>query len=802
MLKSIIITSFRNIFRNRSFSLINLIGLSVSMSLGMLIILVVREQYTFDNFHADSDRIYRVNTRALRTTGDHELYASSPLPIGSVLKQGYSFAEEVVRIDKSLNGDVEYGTINVPLSGLIVDPPFLQMFNFPMKSGSHLTALKDPNNIVLTSECAEKIFGKQDPMGKVVKMKGYGEFVVAGVLAKFPSKTHFTFEALASFSAMAQWEMSGTVSSSTDNWNNYYSGYNYFKLKQGHSREEVEKALSVMSKKYYSNNKLEARDRGYEFYLHELEDITPGPELSNQMGNGLPEMVSIFLGVLAAIVMIMACFNYTNLMIAKSLSRAKEIGVRKVVGAQRWQVFVQFIGETIIFSLVALAISYVFLQMLKPAFMQLHITQEFSVDPREGLLVYLIFVLFAIAVGVLAGALPASYLSAFRPAKVLKDAGALKVYSKLSFRKVLMVAQFTLSIVFVIIVMVVYQQISFMVDTDYGINDKDILNVRLQGMEFQKLAGEVRSLPGVESIGALSHSLGTWSDASSEYRKAPQEQPFSMRDFVVDDEYLSSIEVEFLAGKNFKKEEQGEQERHVILNVEALKMFDFPDPAAAIGKPVFVDDSVMLTVIGVVKNFHFRPLTRKIDPLALRHNSTEINILSVKISGGKDQVIAAIAPIWKKLDPIHPLEYKMMSEEIDKAYEDAGFLDILTIVGYITFLAIMLACLGMLGMVMYSAKTKVKEIGVRKVMGAGILDITLLLSGSFLWIIAIAMAIGVPISYFLGTSFLNLFAYRIDITIGLVLFGTSIIIILALLTICSQTLSAAVTNPVKSLRYE
>jgi putative ABC transport system permease protein len=398
--------------------------------------------------------------------------------------------------------------------------------------------------------------------------------------------------------------------------------------------------------------------------------------------------------------------------------------------------------------------------------------------------------------------MPASYLSAFRPAKVLKDASSLKIYSKLSFRKALMVVQFTLSIVFVIVVMVIYQQISFMVNTDYGINDKNILNVRLQGVEFQKLANEVRSLPGVESIGGLSHSLGTWADGSSEYRKALQEQPFSMREFSVDDQYLSNIEVEFLAGKNFEMENQGEQERHVILNVEALSMFDFADPASAIGKPIFVDDSLMLIVVGVVKDFHFRPLTRKIGPLALRYKPSEFGFLSMKISKNKDQVMASVAPIWKKLDPIHPLEYKMMADEIDQAYEDAGFLDILTIVGYITFLVIVLACLGMLGMAMYTAKTKVKEIGVRKVLGASVVDITLLLSRSFLWMIGVALFVGIPISYFIGKSFLIIYAYRIDISIGLVLLGVSFILILGLLTICSQTLRAAVSNPVKSLRSE
>ena len=803
MIKSILTTAFRNILRNRFFSLINLVGLSVSMSLGMLIILVVKEQYTFDNFHHDADRIYRINTKALRTDGGTELYASSPLPIGRVLKEDYSFTENVVRINKSLNGDAVYGNVNVPLSGLIVDPSFLEVFNFPLEKGNPSTALLEPSSLILTRETAEKIFGKQEPLGKTLTLKGYGEFVITGVLKPFISKTHFQFEALASLAAMPSLEMDRALNASLDNWNNYYSSYNYFKLQEGHSVEEVEKALAEINKKYYTDLKLEARDRGYEFYLHPLTEITPGPELSNQMGNGLPEMVSLFLSVLAGIVMIMACFNYTNLMIAKSLSRAREIGVRKVVGALRWQVFVQFVGETIVFSLIALILSYVLLQFLKPAFMQLHITQEFSVDPQEDLFVYGIFLLFAIGVGIIAGLLPASYLSAFRPAKVLKDAGNLKVYSKLTFRKVLMVAQFTLSIVFVIVVLVIYRQISYMVNTDYGINDKNILNVRLQGLEYQKLANEMRNLRGIDRIGGISHPLGTWADGSSEYKRARQEEPFDMRDFEVDENYLTNIEVEFLAGENFDASSEGEQEKHLILNEQALKMFGFADPASAMGRPVFVDDSVMLVVSGVVKDFHFRPLTRQIGPLALRYVPSKLTILSARISGeNKESIVGALLPIWKKLDPIHPLEYKMMDKEIDQAYEDAGFIDILAIVGYITFLAIMLACLGMLGMAMYSAQTKVKEIGVRKVMGASMIDIVFLLSRSFLLMIGVAILIGVPISLFLGKFFLALYAYRIEMTAGLMLTGISFIGLLGILTICSQTVRAGLTNPVKSLRYE
>jgi putative ABC transport system permease protein len=803
MFKSILTTALRNIIRNKSFSIINLIGLSVSMSLGMLIILIVKEQLTYDNFHQDRERIYRVNTMALRVEGGSEPYASAPLPIGRVLKEEYTFTENVVAISRRLNGDATYGNVNVPLSGLITDPSFLQVFNFQLEKGNPATALSQPNNLILTQESAERIFGRQEPLGQTISLSGYGEFTITGVLKKFPSKTHFEFEALASTTALPIWEKDGIVNASIDNWNNYYGNYIYFKLKQGRSTEEVNQALATISKKYYANLKLETRDKGYEFYLHPLDDITPGPELSNQMGQGMPTFLLIFLGTLAGVVLIMSVFNFTNLMIAKSLTRAREIGMRKVVGARRFQVFFQFVGETVMFSLIALVFSYLMLQFLKTGYLQLPLNEEFSMNLEEDVTLYFIFIVFAIVVGIIAGLLPAGYLSAFKPLNVLRDSGNLKVYSRLTFRKVLMVAQFTFSVIFVIVVLVIYNQINFMIKADYGFNQKDIVNVRLQGMEFEKMANEVRSLAGVVSVGGVSHQLGTWQDGASDYKKNREDEPFVMRDFIVDDNYIRNLEFVFLAGKNFEAAAQGEQEKHVILNESALTHFGFSNPVSAIGQPIFVNDSVMLEVIGVVKDFHFRPLNSKIGPLALRYGTDGLNYLSAKIvPTQKEAVIASIESIWKKLDPIHTVDYMMLEEEVDDAYRQAGFHDILVIVGYITFLAVTLACLGMLGMAMYATQTRVKEVGVRKVMGASVPDVVILLSKSFLILISVAVVIGTPVSILVGNLFLDLYAYKIQITPMLIMGGVSIIAILGLMVICSQTIKAAVSNPVKSLRYE
>lgn len=802
MFKNILTTALRNILRNRAFSLINLIGLSVSMSLSMLIILIVKEQYTYDTFHQDSERIYRVNTNAIRVEGGSEPYASTPLPVGRVLKDEYTFTENVVRINRGLNGDAVYGNVNVPVQGLMVDPSFFEVFNFPLAKGNPATALAEPNGLVLTQKAAERIFGKTEPLGQTLSIGGYGEFTVTGILKEFASKTHFEFEILGSTTALPAFEKNGVARASLDSWNNYYGNYVYFKLKEGRSVHEVNEALAAISKKYYTGLKLETRDKGYEFYLHPLNEITPGPELSNQMGQGMPTFFLIFLGTLAGVVLLMSVFNFTNLMIAKSLSRAREIGVRKVVGAQRYQVFAQFVGETVIFCLVALVFSYVLLQFLKSGYLQLPLNEEFSMELNEDFSLYGLFVGFAVTVGLIAGLLPAGYLSAFKPSQVLKDANNIKVYSRLTLRKVLMVFQFTFSIVFVIVVLIIYNQIDFMLNADYGFDQRNKLNVRLQGVDFNKMATEVRSLPGVISVGGVSHKLGTWSDRASDYKRNAGDEPFVMRDFLVDDNYVRNLNITFLAGRNFEMSEQGENEKHIILNETALTNFGFANPVAAIGQAVFVD-SVMLSVIGVVKDFHFRPLNNKIGPLALRYNTTQLVYLSVLIDPTKkESVVAAVESIWKKFDPTHTIEYMMLDEEIDDAYRQAGMHDVLVIVGYITFLAVTLACLGMLGMAMYATQVRVKEVGVRKVMGASVTNIVFLLSKSFMMLIAVAILIGTPVSFFLGEFFLELYAYKIEITPLLLILGIGIIAGLGLVIICSQTMKAAASNPVDSLRYE
>lgn len=803
MFKSIIITSLRNLLRNRFFSFINLLGLSVGMSLALLIIMIIREQYTYDQFHKSVDKIYRINTRALRVEGGSEGYASVPMIMGQTLNEGYAFVDKLVRIDWQINCDAIYENVNVPTHGFFADPTFLEVFNFPIASGDRGALLKDPNSVVLTSQSSVKIFGGKDPVGKTITLKGYGDFVVAGVLQPFPGKTHFDFELLIPTSALPVLEKQKTVMATLDNWSNYYSSFVYVRLRDGYSTGEVEEALTKISKEHYANVKLETRDKGYEFYLQPLSEITPGPLLSNQMGKGLPTLLLIFMSALAGIVMLMACFNYTQLSIAKAINRVREIGVRKVIGAHRWQVFIQFVGEAVIFSLIALIFSYLLLQFMKPAFLQLHITREFAVDLNESWELIPVFTGFAVAVGIIAGVVPATYLSRFKPTSMLKGMGQAKVFSGMTFRKSLIIVQFSLSIIFILFVMVVNKQINYMLSADYGVTDERIMNIRLMGTDFTRFAHEVGQLAGVTTVGGVSHRLGTWEDRAEDYRKVIGGEPFEMRDFIVDENYLVNIEAPLLAGRNFTSEDNSMIEKSVILNERSLENFGFKDAHDALGQTVILRDSLHLQVVGVLKNFHFRPLSYAIGPVAFRCNSAEVALLSLKFTDQNPRVLAAsIESIWKKYDPVHPMEWKLMRDEIDGAYEDAGFYDVLTFTGYVAFLTVTLACLGMLGMAMYSTQTRTKEIGIRKVMGATSKEIVSLLSKSFLKLLGIAVLIAAPLSYLLADAFLSTYAYRIEITVGWMALGIGLVTILGLMTIASQTMRASVVNPVKSLRYE
>ncbi|MEQ8926963.1 MAG: FtsX-like permease family protein [Fulvivirga sp.] len=797
MLRSIFITAIRNMLRNRSFTLINLIGLAVSMSLSLFIIIMVKEQYSFDDFHDDSDQIYRINTEAIRKSGDTEPYATSPLALAQVIKENNTFVADYVSFNNRFNTEVIDGNSAQPISGLLTEPSFFEVFNFDLVKGNERLALAEPNSIVLTEQTAERLFGTADPINKLVKLSNYGEFKVTAVIRK-PSNTHIEFDALGSISSLPSM---GFPEMET-NWLDYYSSYNYVKLKEGVDPADFENLLSKISAEQYANLDLESRDTNYRFYLQSLNEITPGPLLSNQLGRGMPQLLLIILGAFAGIIMFMACLNYTQLTIAKSLSRAREIGIRKVIGAKRWQVFSQFIGEAIVFSLTSLALSYLIFQLLKPAFMALHIPDEFAIALQEDFLVYGLFVAFAVVIGVGAGLLPALFLSAFNPATVLKTGQNLGLGTKLTFRKILMVIQLTVSLVLVVVILMLNKQAVFMNTADYGLAMDGVVNVDLRSVDFQKFKTEVERIGSVQSVGGVSHNLGTWEDRSSDYKIEKQGEVITVRDFLVDTKYLENIGVKIKYGRNFTQEDVGDSERFAIINEKALEAFQLDDPREALNQSIYVNDSVALRIIGITENFNFRPLTNSIGPLVLRLRPDQLSIASIKVSGNIEETMAEVASIWQKHDDIHPMEWNLMSNDIKNAYEEAGLNDIVKIVWYISFLAVCIAFMGLLGMVLYNVQRRLKEIGIRKIFGASPTQIVGILNRSFAKLFIISILIGAPLGYQLGSLFMQTYAYRSEMGAPIIIMAVLSIVVIGVLTISANTLKAANTNPIKWLRQE
>lgn len=804
MFKSILRAAIRNISRHKAFSLINLIGLSVSMSLCMLVILIVREQYTYDKFHQDADRIYQLNATLTGEQGMGYDIASVPLPVANIVRDEYSIAEEVVSVTKFVTADASSKHGDVALQGLFVDDTFLNVFNFPLMSGNKNSALTHSKNIILTQLAAKKLFGNDDPIGKIVSLgNGYGEYTVSGIFSPLPGKTHLEFDVVVPSSALSTLDKSHMLYNVSSNWDQPYSSYVYVKLKDG-SVDNAAQAVAQASEKYGQRHEIDGGFSGYQFKLLPLDQITPGlSTLFNQIGSGIPMSALVFVGVLAAVVLIMSIFNFTNLTIAKSLTRAKEIGVRKIAGAKRSQVFSQFIGESIVFAFLALIISYLVLQLLKFGVNTLWLSADFSLALQEDGLVYVLFAVFGIIVGSIAGVLPAFYLSAFKPLSVLRESANLRVYSKLTFRKILVATQFTFSIIFVITVLIVYRQMDYMVHADYGFKKEGVLNVSLQGVPFEKAAPHFGNLAGVDNVAGVSHVPGTWNSRSAEYRKSADAAPVSMNHYLVEDTYAEQIDLTFLAGRNFDRASEGTRERHIILNEEALTTFGLGDPMSAIGESILLNDSITLQVIGVVKDFHYRPLSDHIGPMALRYDPKSLDVLSISFQSTKRaEVIALLEKTWEKIDPEHELAYHMMEDDLKQAYRQSGMSDMLAISGYVTVLAVTLACLGMLGMSLYAVQTREKEIGIRRVIGASSSDIIILLGKSFFLLIGIAITIGVPISLFIGDQFLSSFAFRTSVGLLVIGGGILIIVLLGIAMVVSTTLKAAITNPVKSLKYE
>jgi putative ABC transport system permease protein len=545
------------------------------------------------------------------------------------------------------------------------------------------------------------------------------------------------------------------------------------------------------------------------FKAQALSEITPGKFLNNPMSFRMPIEGYYFLSFLALIVIISACFNYTNLSVARALTRAKEIGVRKINGARRIQIFLQFTIEAILISLFALVHSVAILQLLKQGFSGLWINKYLAISMNENALVLLLFIFFSVFVGFIAGFLPSMYLSSFRPLNVMKKeiSGITKkkgsfIFSRPGLGKTLVVAQFVFSLILIITTTLLFSQMNHLMKAEYGFNKDNIVNIQLQGNDYRVLANELSAYSEIRQISASSLVPATGFSDGGKLKTNDDADSAGVFYIGADHNFIENLELDLLYGNNLPVDVSLNSGNFIVVNEATAKKFGYESVQEIIGEVFFLSNKDdMVEVVGVVRDFHCDLFLEDIGPLAIHYNPEGFRYLNVRISGNNlKETLDFMESKWKEIDKIHAYEYKFFDEQLANTH--AIFGDIISIVGFIAILAVSIACLGLLGMATYSAETRLKEIGIRKVMGASVNSILLLLSKGFVILLGIAILIGVPLAYFINNLWLQIFAYKVNF--GFSIFGISILLmlILGLLTVGSQTLRAALASPSNTLRDE
>lgn len=789
-------TSLRSIARNKLFSFINVFGLAVSMSVCLLMISMLSEVKTYERFHEDASDIYRLtNLHQNIETQESGLFASTSVIAGKRLKQEVPGIKAASIMRRNFLGDFESENEKYALRGLWADEGFFDVFSFELLSGNKETALLNPKSVVVTDETALKVFNRLDVVGETL-MRGEDPYQITAVVKKPPFHSHIQFQIIGSFSTLDQTQMQRNEAG-WHSWQNMWMHHVYFKIEDGHAIESIQASLNAISDDQNSREEVSTIQLGTQPIL----GIMTGPEMSNDIGVTMGSEALWILGILSFVVILSAGFNYTNLSIARSLRRAKEVGIRKVVGAKKGQIFSQFIVEACIISVSSLILAYGVFLFIKPMFLNLNpnMSRMLQLELEPITIVY--FVLFALIVGFTAGFLPSLVLSNLRAIQVLKTTVSTKLFSSVSLRKVLIVIQFTLTLGFIISANVAYNQFKYSMNFDKGFNGENILTVQLSRNDPNQVKALFERIPEVQAISMSAMVLGTgerWGDIMK--YKDPAEST-TLYYSSIDQNYIPMLGHELIAGANFERGPVADSESEVIVNEYTLKKFNIGTPHEAIGEQIEVASN-KLTIIGVVKDFHFAPIDQPIECFAFRQRLDDIQMLNLKVSS--ENIIGTMEKLrsaWEGFDKVHPFEARFHSDHIAGAYDQYELM--FTIVTFLAFVSISTACLGLLGMGVYTAETRMKEISIRKVLGASEGSLIQMLVKGFMYLLLIAAAIAIPATYYLfDTVVLADQVNRISIGISEMALGVICIFGVGFLTIGSQIWKAARANPSTTLRNE
>ncbi len=796
MINNYVKVAVRGLVKNKLFTFINVISLAISMSVSLVIIGMIFDLIRYDDFHANKEKIFRVISNVDYTAFPSDLKATAPEPIAGKLSE-YSGVEKVVRIHRGFNGNIDTGDKIIPLSGYFVDGSFFEIFSFDLVKGNFAKALNEPFSVVIGEKAAIKLFNDIDPLGKIVKVGNLGDFLVTGVIEDVPKYSHLQFEMLASFSTVPVLENDVKINPVTDRWDQFFSTYVYALLLPDVNRDDIQFELDRISGRAYKN----LENVTAAFSLQALTDIVPGPDLSTQIGPKMLYLPVIILSILSFVILLSACFNYTNLSIAKSLIRAKEFGLRKVSGGTSKQIFLQLIAETIIISIFSLGFSIVIFLLVRPEFLAIVPRASQMFDLELTLSLFLFFLLFSMLIGILAGIIPALYFSRINPIKALQDSGSIKGLKRVNFRKVLITSQFALSLLFLTGMLIIYKQYRFSLNYNFGFNQENILNVPLQGNDHEMLANEFMKVPEVNLISKASLIPGTGSTSSTWIKPIDGQDSIITFLMNIDHAYIDNLNLKMVAGRNFDPVFFYKGEPVAIVNQEFLKAFSLELPLDIIDS-VFIINDTQFKIIGVIKDFHYSHLEDPIKPFIFTNDPKFFRYINLKISTSDiSATMSKLEDAWVTVDHKNEFKATFFDNQIEETY---GFLiNIMKLFGFFGSVAITIAVLGLLGMAVFSAEARLKEVGIRKVLGASNINLIALLSVGFVKLLFIAAIIAMPLVFLLFDKvILALHHYRTYVGFWDMLIGFSFILVIGVLTVGSQAFNAARSNPSETLRNE
>ncbi len=793
MFKNYLLLGFRKLKKQKVFSLINILGLTVGITCCLMIFLFISHELSYDNFHKNGKDIYRVmRVGNLNGSGKEEVAWLAPAYSTALLNDYPDVIQKAVRVmpdnDLTTYNNIGFNEKNIYLA----DDNFFEFFSFPLVRGNPATVLKDPLSIVLTETTAKKYFGNQDPIGKVIEWNKTIKLTVTGIAKDVPSNSHLYFDMVAPISYYKDRP-----------WFNQFPNNMLFTYVQLNPNADPKKLISkfpqFMNKylgKYY-------REQGFsmDLTIDPLKDIYFQSLQFDNVKHGSKSVVYIFMSI-AILILIIACINFMNLATARAADRSKEVGLRKVLGALRKQLITQFIGEAFLFAIISSILALGLLQLLMPAYNNLlgYTMPSYWTNP----LVYIFIAGVILVVGLLAGSYPALLLSSFSPIDSLK--GKLKVGKRGSFfRKTLVVFQFSISVLLIISITVILKQMNYVQNIDLGFNKEHALIIRLDNNDISEkkllFKNQLANDPSVSSVSLMSGEPGGFHDTHTFEAEAKPNESLLINTEFADFEFAKTLGLKIIAGRDLSPQFQTDSLHAVLINRATATKLGY-SPQEAVGKWIKnkMRDSLRRNIVGVVEDFHFSSLKDPIAPFVIAPNDDR-RLALVRIKPGNLQAtINRIKNIYTSLAPAYPFEYTFLDEQFNQQYKsEERQQSILTIFSAI---AIFIACLGLFGLASYTAMKKTKEIGIRKVLGSSVENIVILLSKDLLKPVLVGTVIAIPAGYFIMQKWLQGFAYRVNIHWWLFAMAALVAVLIALVTVSAQAIKAAVANPVKSLRTE